>query len=118
MRSLRSPVHAVAAGEIYPVPLPWRTLGDLTHALLPGTVVVLAGDPGAGKTFFILGLLRYWTEHGHDAVAFFLEKNKTFYLRRLLAQERPGRSILTTVREKTWRKPRLHSIRSALRAGS
>jgi KaiC/GvpD/RAD55 family RecA-like ATPase len=80
-------VNDVVAGRILVVPFPWQTLSRLTQALLPGSVTVICGDPGVGKTFFVMDCLRFWVNHGHDAAAFFLEKDRKFYTRRLLAQE-------------------------------
>lgn len=77
----------VASGKVYAVPFPWPNLTSLTQANLPGSVTVICGDPGVGKTFFVLDCLRFWTNHGHDAAVFFVEKDRKFYLRRLLAQE-------------------------------
>jgi KaiC/GvpD/RAD55 family RecA-like ATPase len=74
------------SGKIVAVPLPWPTLDVLTQALLPGSVTVVCGDPGAGKTFFVLDCMRAWTGAGHDSAVFFLEKDRKFYTHRLLAQ--------------------------------
>jgi KaiC/GvpD/RAD55 family RecA-like ATPase len=54
---------------------------------MPGSVVVVCGDPGVGKTYLLLDCLRYWTANDVDASVFFLEEDRKFYLRRLLAQQ-------------------------------
>lgn len=76
----------VIARRIYNVPWPWPVLTKLTNALFPGTITAVCGDPGVGKTFFVLDCLRFWFANGMDAVVFFIEKDRKFYTRRLLAQ--------------------------------
>jgi KaiC/GvpD/RAD55 family RecA-like ATPase len=63
----------------------WRTLTNLTQALLPGTVTMLSGSPGAGKTYFLLDMMLGWLEEGTAFSTFMLEEDRTYYLRRSLA---------------------------------
>lgn len=76
----------VADGTVYNVPMPWRVLTSRTNALLPGSIMTLCGDPGIGKTFWVLQALRFWIEHGYKASVMFVEKDKRFHVQRLLAQ--------------------------------
>jgi KaiC/GvpD/RAD55 family RecA-like ATPase len=87
-------IDGVASGRVYPVPFPWPLLSSLTQALIPGTVTLLCGDPGAGKTFFVLDCLRFWLDRKHDVSVFFVEKDRKFYLRRLLAQEEGNANLI------------------------
>lgn len=80
-------IEGVTSGRIYSAKLPWPQLHNLTLALMPGAMTVLCGDPGVGKTYFLLDCLRFWTQENIDSAVYFLEEDETFYLRRLLAQE-------------------------------
>lgn len=84
----------VMDGRVFNVPFPWEVLTDVTQALLPGSFCVIGGDPGVGKTFFVLQCLQYWHANGFAPAVFFLEKNRRFHTMRLLAQlERNGKFI-------------------------
>lgn len=91
---LNSFIEGVENGTIYAVEWPWPCVHQLTQALIPGTITAMCGDPGAGKTYLLLDCLRYWISQKVDASIFFLEKNREFYDRRLLAQQE-GRSCFT-----------------------
>jgi KaiC/GvpD/RAD55 family RecA-like ATPase len=80
-------LEGVSSGAISAIPWPWQKLHELTRALMPGTVTTVCGDPGVGKTYFALDCIRFWTEKGVDSAAFFVEKDRKFYLRRILAQQ-------------------------------
>jgi hypothetical protein len=79
-------IEDVIAGRVYNVHWPWPILTRLTQALLPGSMVSVVGDPGVGKTFLTLECAQFWTGNGIEWAAYFLEKNRLFYSRRLLAQ--------------------------------
>lgn len=76
----------VIDGKIFNAPWPWDYLTQLTQALLPGTITVLCGDPGVGKTFVILQCLDFWLSNDLPSRVFFIEKDRVFHTRRLLAQ--------------------------------
>jgi hypothetical protein len=76
----------IIEGRIYNVPFPWDAMTNATQALQPGSFCLLGGDPGVGKTFAILQSLRHWHANGHNPAVFFAEKDRKFYMRRLLAQ--------------------------------
>ena len=79
-------VNGVKDGKIYNVPWPWQQLTQMTQALLPGSITMICADPGAGKTFMLREGVQYWIANGYDCRAFFLEKERLFYTRRLIAQ--------------------------------
>jgi hypothetical protein len=79
-------LEGVTAGRIYEIPLPWPSMTKLTQALLPGSITVVCGDPGVGKTFWVLECLQFWHANGFNAAVFFIEKDRKFHTRRLLAQ--------------------------------
>lgn len=81
-------MSGVMQGEIFDAgwgdALPRLTGG--TNALLPGTVTMIVGDPGVGKTFFVLQGLIHWFANGIEARVLFVEKDRKFHTQRLLAQ--------------------------------
>lgn len=102
-------IEDVAAGRIYNVPWPWPLMTRLTQALLPGTVTCVVGDPGVGKTFFILQCALFWYANAYDPAVFFIEKNRLFHVHRLLAQlEGNGKLI-----DLDWMKDNADTMRSA-----
>jgi hypothetical protein len=78
-------MNAEAAGLRLCAPLPWPIVGKLTKAMLPATIALLVGDPGAGKTFAVLEALNVWTGAGVPASVLMLEKDRAWHLRRCLA---------------------------------
>jgi KaiC/GvpD/RAD55 family RecA-like ATPase len=87
-------LERIIAREVYNVPWPWPETTRLTQALLPGSIVTVCGDPGVGKTFFVLDCLQFWDGNDFPAAAFFIEKDRKFHTLRLLAQlEGDGRFV-------------------------
>ncbi len=76
----------VIAGKIEAIVWPWPLVGNLTQALIPETVTLLCGCPGAGKSLFLLQALQYWCKYDVKVCIFELEKDKRFHLNRALAQ--------------------------------
>jgi len=87
-------IESAISGEYATVSWPWSTLGRLTRALLPGTLTLLCGDPGATKSFMLLQALAFWIREGVRAALFAVEEDKAFHLQRALAQME-GRADLT-----------------------
>jgi len=65
-----------------------------TQALLPGHVTLICGDPGDGKTLWLLEALAYWHDQGIPVAIYELEQTRAYHLKRMLAQ-RVGASWLT-----------------------
>ena len=82
------------AGRYRAVPLPWPMLSRATRALLPGTVTVLCGDPGATKSIMLLQAMAHWHESGIPIAFYEMEEDRVYHLNRLVAQ-RVGDSNLT-----------------------
>lgn len=83
---LRTYLDRVIDHTIHEIPMPWELTTRLTQALLPGTITMIVGDPGVGKTFLVLQCLRFWHANDFNTSVFFIEKNRTFHTMRLLAQ--------------------------------
>lgn len=78
-------MSGIVSGEIYAVPFSQPVITRMTCALLPGCTTCVTGDPGVGKTFWILDNLQFWMTNGYKPAALFLEKSRRFYMHRLLA---------------------------------
>jgi len=68
------------------IPWPWPMVGNLTKSLLPGTVTLLCGDPGATKSFLLLQAAMFWHRAGHHVALYELEETAGYHLYRALAQ--------------------------------
>ena len=84
--------HAIVERRIREVPLPWPMLSNLTQALLPGTLTILCGSPGASKSFAAVQIIRWLIERleanpGDTGAALMLEDDQSFHLNRAIAQE-------------------------------
>lgn len=72
-------------------------LSRLTQAVTPGSTVLVAGNPGAGKSYHILEQVwRWYLEKQVPLAIYELEKNKDFWLKRAHSQM-AGKSQLTSV---------------------
>ncbi len=86
-RELSELMEATIDGRRAAIGWPWPILATQSKALLPGTVTLFCGSPGASKSFALLQALRYWCELGVKSVIFELEEDRAYHLNRLLAQE-------------------------------
>lgn len=74
-----------AAGQHFDTPWPWSHLTRLTSAIMPGCVVLLCGDAGDGKSFFLLEAMLHWHRAGIPVALFELEEDRRYWLQRSLA---------------------------------
>jgi hypothetical protein len=86
LADLQSELDDAVAGRRFAVALPWPMLSNDTRALLPGTVVVFCGSPGATKSLALIQALRGWIHNGVKAAVLELEDGAAYHLRRALAQ--------------------------------
>jgi KaiC/GvpD/RAD55 family RecA-like ATPase len=77
----------ILSGQYTAIDWPWPWMTRLTKALLPGTVTIICGDPGASKSFMLLQAAAYWQKQGIKVAVFELEEDRAYHLRRALAQE-------------------------------
>jgi len=77
----------IKAGRYCAMDWPWDGVSRLTKALLPGTVTLLVGNPGASKSFMALQAFAYWQEQGLRTSLYEVEEDKVFHLTRILAQK-------------------------------
>jgi hypothetical protein len=85
-QGLRKLIDDTASGRREAVEWPFSQLSRLSRALLPGTVTLICGDPGATKSFFVLQCLAHWIEQGIPCGVFELEDDRAYHLNRTLAQ--------------------------------
>lgn len=64
---------------------PLAGLGRLSRATMPGCLTLVCADPGAGKSWLMLQLMRYWNESGSRCIVRMLEDDARAHLARLLA---------------------------------
>jgi len=91
-------LHAMLSAEIdgtrRAVQWPWRLMTRGTQALIPGTVTLVVGDPGSGKSLWLLEAIAHWYDAGIQCTVFELEESRAYHLKRVLAQ-RVGAAWLT-----------------------
>jgi len=82
---LRDRIEATIDGTWSDVPWPWAKLTQLSRALLPQTVTVLCGTPGAAKSFWLFKSLVTWQAAGVPWACLALEEDRTYHLARVMA---------------------------------
>lgn len=83
---LRDRIEATVAGRMRAVPWKWPNVGYATRALMPGTLTVICGHPGATKSFLLLESIGFWCEQGVPVRCLMLEDSCGFHLQRAVAQ--------------------------------
>jgi hypothetical protein len=94
---LRQVLDDTISGKRQALLMPWVKLSELTLALLPGMVSIIAGAPGALKSFWLLQLLAFLYEGGVKVACYELEHDRTYHLNRLLAQRCGESNLLNPV---------------------
>lgn len=84
---LRARYAAIDDGSFYSVRYPFDYLTRGTQPNTPGSITVLAGDPGSTKSFLVLQVLAFWLGMGTRADVMMLEKDQEFHVDRALAQK-------------------------------
>jgi 5S rRNA maturation endonuclease (ribonuclease M5)/KaiC/GvpD/RAD55 family RecA-like ATPase len=82
----------IGAGRWEPLQTGFSCLDSLVP-VLPGSLNLLCGGPGASKSLLMLQLAACWHRQGIPTALFLLEQDRTHHLRRVLAQQ-AGRSGL------------------------
>jgi len=83
---LHQRIRAITSGEYRAIRWPWHVLTELTKALLPSTITLLAGTVGASKSFMLLQAVLYWLSENENLAYYCLESDRAFHLTRALAQ--------------------------------
>lgn len=80
-------IEDTITGRREAVKWPWSAVGGLTKALIPGTVTILCGSPGASKSFMLLECLAWWHKRDYKVAVYELEETRQYHLVRMIAQE-------------------------------
>ena len=86
MKFLRAHYQDIADGKCRKVPWPWTNLSQLCPSLTPGSLTIIAGAPGASKSFMMLQCLQFWQRKNVRVALMMLEGSKDLFMRRCLAQ--------------------------------
>lgn len=90
-------IEAAISGKITTIPWPQTDMAEQANALMPGTVTLICGSPGASKSFWLLQCLAYWIKQDVKSCIYQLEEDTDYHLGRVLAQE-SGNSMLTNLK--------------------
>lgn len=75
-----------AAGRYAMASWPWPVLTRESRSLMPGSVTIVCGTPGASKSWFALSCIRHWIAEGVPSAVLMLEETRKWHLQRALAQ--------------------------------
>jgi KaiC/GvpD/RAD55 family RecA-like ATPase len=106
---LRDRIENTISGKWADVPWPWERLTKLSRALLPQTVTILCGTPGAAKSFLVFKALLHWFDAGIGVACLALEEDRTYHLQRVLALLECNIELL----DPDWQKANPDEIRAA-----
>lgn len=73
---------------------PWFLTGWSSRALKPGTVTLICGAGGEGKSIWLSQAMAYWHDAGHKVATYDLEEARSHRLIRMLAQREENANIL------------------------
>ena len=82
---LRDAIIDVKEGRLESIELPFTQLTHLSMPLLPKTICLICGEPGAGKSFFLLQCILHWLNTGVKFACYMLEETLEFHLFRALS---------------------------------
>ena len=83
---VRSLLSSIASGKWRNVDWPWGSVTRLTRSLIPGSVVVLCGSPGASKSLLLLQAAAHWVQQGIPVAVMEMEEDRRHHIWRALAQ--------------------------------
>jgi hypothetical protein len=75
-----------ASGRYALASWPWPVLTRESRSLMPGSVTIVCGTPGASKSWFALSCIRHWIAEGVPSAVLMLEETRKWHLQRGLAQ--------------------------------
>lgn len=83
---VRQHYAGVIDGSIVAVPSPWNLTTRYTYCLMPGTITILCGSPGCGKSLYALQWAAWLLNNGYTAAMLQLENDRKYHVRRRLVQ--------------------------------
>ncbi len=106
-------LKAEARGERQTISLPWPRLGDATRLLRPGSVAVIGGPPGDGKSLLAMQICIHVHDQGVPWAYLPLEDSRADFERRLLAHLAETWSVLNDRPETASERQRLLQFHEA-----
>lgn len=85
LQEMHQDVDDQLSGRKVTIPLPWSRLSDLSDALRPGTLTILAGPSKKGKSYFAQNIVRHVHEMGYSWAYLPLEDRRKQWMWRQLA---------------------------------
>jgi hypothetical protein len=93
---VRQHISGIVSGKYEPLETGFGCLDDVMQ-ILPGSLNLVCGSPGSSKSLFMLQLAAGWYMAGIKCAILELEKDRTFHMRRSLAQA-SGLAMMTNNR--------------------
>lgn len=85
--ALAERLEQIASGQFRAISFQQKpALSGLSKAIMPGTLTTICGDPGAGKSFFVLEDAWRWVLAGESVKVLMLEDDDAFHQGRAVAQ--------------------------------
>lgn len=75
-----------ATQNIKSFPSPWYLIQDKGKFFIPGKVNIICGDPGVGKSWFVIQMFWFMLSQGTKVNLYSLEEKREYWLGRALAQ--------------------------------
>lgn len=97
---LKERIEDTISGRWSDVAWPWPKVTQLSRALLPQTVTLLSGTPGAAKSFFLFKSLIAWQEAGIPWACLALEEDRVYHLHRVMAIRERNVELLDVDRQR------------------
>ncbi len=107
---LVSLIENTISGKRRDIPLPWGRLSRLARPLLPGSITLLCGSPGCGKSFMLLEAAQFFHNAVWTVAVFVLEEDRAACLLRTLTQLEGDSQIL----DPDWMRGNPEAARAAL----
>jgi len=111
LAEFESETNDMLSGARTAIDFPWPHLSDITLALMPGTLTILAGPAGNTKSIMLLQAIIHWFQSGVRGAVLELEDGVKFHLRRAQALH-IGNSNLTNVK---WVKANPEKVQEAFK---
>lgn len=85
--ALEKKFDQIIAGEFRAIAFPQKPqLSHNSKAIMPGCLTTICGEPGSGKSFFVLEDFWRWSGFGESVKLLMLEEDNAFHQNRALAQ--------------------------------
>lgn len=83
---LKERIEKIIDGRLNVIEWPWKGMSNYFPCLTSGSLTVLAGAPGATKSYLLLQAVTYWVSNGVKVAMMAMEGPKGHHLQRMLAQ--------------------------------